>query len=86
MSNEIPKQTTVEVQTKYVDYIDPFNPTRLEVLRAVERRNNQRWGARFSLSEIIQEANAAVLDGDLVWRDDRSGGRWLTEKGKAKIL
>lgn len=67
-------------------YADPFHPTRLEVLREVAHRNADGIAARFSLGEIIQEAEQAVMDGDLVWETRRnSEGRWLTEQGKAKL-
>lgn len=67
-------------------YVNPFSPTRIEVLREVEYRNSEGMAARFSLGEIIGEADEAVKDGDLVW-ENRAGweGRWLTEQGKAKL-
>lgn len=67
-------------------YVNPFQPTRTEVLRNVACRNSEGIAARFCLGEIIREAGRAVADGDLVW-EVRSGweGRWLTAQGRAKL-
>ena len=79
-------QVGAQPSSRQKSYVDPFRPTRTEVLREVARRNGEGIAARFSLGEIIREAEAAVADGDLVW-ETRGGwtGRWMTPQGAAKL-
>lgn len=85
MTTQKTAESDPKLQTSKSEFTDPFRPTRLEVLQAVAQRNSERTGARFGLGNIIQEAESAVDDGDLEWREGRDSGRWLTEQGMAKI-
>ena len=67
-------------------YVDPFHPTRIEVLQEIADMNAEGFAARFALGEIIGEAIQAVTDGDAVWEvRGNYEGRWLTDQGKQKL-
>lgn len=62
--------------------------SRLAVLRHVAAINayGDGWGARMPYGELVEEANAAIADGQMIWRDDVPfPGRFLTEAGRRVI-
>lgn len=80
--------TKTEIGREPPEMVVPLTPFRRRTLEHIRRVNDAMGcGARCSYGEMIEEAEAAIADGQSEWRDDGTAqaGRWLTKSGRAAL-